>query len=139
MRVHDGPKIGPSAHHHGVQWCFGAGFSAPIHDLAPVIDDDDIGGCHRWIGYSARRDDDETRHRITDAHVARGPVDDAARQCFQPDLDHLLPQTLEQHFPLYPVPVSPCWLMRTHCGPRRRDRWLAAPRALPPSAGALSA
>src|SRR4051812_21849554 len=127
MRVDDGPDIGPSAHHHGVQRCFGAWLAASIHDLAPVIHDDDVSGRHGWIGNAARRDGDESCLQIADTHIARSTVDDAARQCFQPDLDHLLPQTLEQHFPLYSLSVSRYRLKRTRCARPYRDRWLARP------------
>src|SRR5215207_1513810 len=139
MRMDDGPDVGPSAHHHGVQRRLGAGLPAPIHNLAPVIDDDDVGGRYGGIRNPARRYGDEPRLRITDAHVARGPVYDAARQCFQSHLNHLLPQTLEQHSALYSVSVSRYWLRQTRCEPLRWDRSLARPQALQPLAGVLPA
>src|SRR5829696_195592 len=101
MGMENDPDVGSSAHHHGVQ------------------------RRHGRIWNSAWRDSDESCLQVADAHIARGAMDDAACQGFQSDLDHLLPQTLEQHSPLYSLSVSRYRLKQTRYARPRRDRWLA--------------
>src|SRR5215218_8104097 len=50
MGMKDGSDVGPSVHRHGMQRRFGAGLPTPVHDLASVIDDDDVGGRYSEYG-----------------------------------------------------------------------------------------